>query len=129
MVYESLAPNVLLLGSLVWIFALVFIAIYVYSALALMFIAKRTNTKYPWLAWIPVANIYLMTQIGGLSGWFTLLIFASIIPWVGGVLILAVTTWFWWKISQARGKPGWWALIMIIPIVNFVVMGILAWGE
>ena len=36
---------------------------------------------------------------------------------------------YWWKIAEARQKPGWYGLLMMVPIVNFVVMGMLAWGD
>ena len=106
-----------------------FLIIYVYAALALMYIAKRTKTENDWLAWIPIANVYLMTKIAGVHPAWTLVIFLTIIPIVGGLLMAAAMIYFWWKIAEVRGKPGWWSLLMIIPLVNFVIMGILAWGE
>lgn len=102
---------------------------YVYLALTLMTIAQKTNTPNAWLAWIPVANIYLMTQIAGLNGWWTLIIFASIIPLVGGLVFIGVLTWWWWLIAEKRGRPGWWGLLTLIPVVNLVIMGMLAWTE
>ena len=61
-----------LLGGLLIALVVVLLIVYIYSALALMAIAKRTKTKNAWLAWIPIANIYLMTQIGGLHPAWTL---------------------------------------------------------
>jgi hypothetical protein len=42
---------------------LFFAAIYIYMSMALMTIATKTNTPNGWLAWIPIANIFLMLQI------------------------------------------------------------------
>ncbi len=117
------------LGIGLAILAVVFLVIYVYSALALMFIAKRTKTKNAWLAWIPIANIYLMTQVGGLHPAWTLSILLAFIPFIGGVAFAAITVYFWWNIAEKRKRPGWWGILMLIPIVNFVLMGILAWGK
>lgn len=119
-----------MIGGFLWLFVLLFIALYVYSALALMNIAKRTNTKNPWLAWIPIANMYLMTQIGGVP-WWTLLIvvFAGFIPFVGGIVSVVLIIWWWWKIAEARQRPGWWGILMMIPVVNLILMGVLAWGK
>ncbi|MBW2970864.1 hypothetical protein KY320_01755, partial [Candidatus Woesearchaeota archaeon] len=96
--------------------------IYVYMAFALQTIAKKTNTENPWLAWIPIANLVLMTQIAGLH-WAT--IFLMLIPFVN----IAVIIWWWWKIAEARNKPGWMALLFLVPIANLIVPGILAWSD
>ena len=110
---------------------LVFVlALYAYAALALMKIAKKTNIDKPWLAWIPIANLYLITQIAGVQWWTMLLvIFLPIIPILGYFAAMGVCIWWFWKIAETRGKPGWWGILMIIPIVNLVILGILAWGK
>ena len=108
------------------------LATYVYSSVALMTIAKRTNTPNAWLAWIPIANIYLMTQIAGVSGWFTALIILLFIPFVNLLAILPLIAgyvYLWWKIAEARNKPGVMALLALIPIANLVFIGILAWSK
>lgn len=122
--------NLLLLATgIVFLVFLVVAAIYVYTAVVLMVIAKKTKTEYPWLAWIPVANFYLMTKIAGMPWWTMLLLLLGFIPILGGLVIMAVTTVWWWKIAEARGKPGWYALLMLIPLVGFVIMGVIAWSD
>ena len=71
-----------------------------------------------------------MTQIAKVP-WWTLLIvvFAGFIPVVGTVASLGVTIWWWWKIAEARKKPGWLSLLLLIPIVNLIVIGVLAWSD
>ena len=124
------------LGSLMALFAgilvfvlVLFIVFYIYMALALMAIAKRTGTPNGWLAWIPIANFYLMADIAKVPWWTMFAFLLVFVPFVGGPAFLAVTIWWWWKIAEARGKPGWWGILMLIPIVNLVVMGMLAWGK
>lgn len=39
------------------------IAVYVFSSLALYTIAKRRQIAYPWLSWIPVANVWILGSI------------------------------------------------------------------
>jgi len=51
------------------------LALYVYSSWALMTIAKKTDTPNAWLAWIPIANLYLMTQVAQIPWWTFLLFF------------------------------------------------------
>ena len=108
---------------------LIGIALYIYQAIVLMTIAKKTKTQNEWLAWLPIANIYLMTQIAKVPGWVTLAILLALIPLIGGLIFFAVYIWLWWKIAEARQKPGWMALLMIIPIANLVIMGIIAWKD
>lgn len=123
---ESPATLIAFIGS----YLIFVIALYVYWALALMKIAKKTNTDKPWLAWIPIANLYLMTQIAGVPWWTMLLvIFLPIIPILGYLAAISITVWWFWKIAEVRGKPGWWGILMIIPIVNLIILGILAWGK
>lgn len=52
-----------LISGMIALAVLILIVLYVYTAWALMDIAKKTKTPYPWLAWIPVANLFLMLMI------------------------------------------------------------------
>jgi len=94
-----------------------------------MTIAKKTKTENAWFAWIPILNIYLMTQIAGVSGWITAAFLLVIIPFIGGLVVMALTVWLWWKIAERLKLPEWYGILMIIPIVNFVILGIMAWGK
>ena len=118
-----------MLGAFFAVWLVVMIVMYVYFAVALMSIAKKTNTDKAWLAWIPIANVYLMTQCGGVSGWFTLLVVAAVIPVVGFIAMTAGMIYIWWKIAEAINKPGWWSILLLIPVVNLVIVGIMAWGK
>ncbi len=110
-------------------FSLVGLALYIYFAVALMAIAKKTNTPNGWLAFIPIANVYLMTQIAGLPAWYTLAVLLPIIPLIGYIAMVIIMVYFWWKIAEAINKPGWWSILMLIPVVNFVIVGIMAWEK
>lgn len=105
------------------------IAAYVYGSLSLMAIAKRTNTENAWLAWIPIANIYLMMKIGKLPTWSLALWALIFVPTVGALASAGMTVWYWWAIAERRGKEGWWGILMLVPILNLVLIGILAWGK
>ena len=118
----------MLAGALVAV--LVIGVIYVFFALALMTIAKKTKTENAWLAWIPIANIYLMTQVAKVSGWYTAGLLLAVIPIVGNIAIIALFCYLWWKIAEARNRPGWWGILIgLIPIVNLVMVGMLAWSD
>jgi len=121
------------LGAMTATFAIIFllaiVAVYIYSALALMAIAKKTNAKNAWLAWIPIANVYLMIMIAGFPWWAIFALLLPFIPVIGNLALMAGAAWCWWKISEKRSRPGWFGILMIIPFVNFIILGILAWKD
>jgi hypothetical protein len=118
-----------MMGAMIVVFILIALAFYIYAALALMFIAKKTKTKNGWFAFIPILNIYLMTQMAKIPAWWTLVIILPFIPFVGGLAMGAAMIYFWWKIAERIHRPGWWGILMILPIVNLVILGIMAWGK
>lgn len=116
------AAGVAALGAIMMVFLLIAAAMYVYVSLALMTIAKKTNTENPWLAWIPIINIILMLNIAKKPLWWFILF---LIPLVNIVIAIIV----WMAIAEARHKPNWWGILMIVPFVNFIVPGYLAWSD
>lgn len=125
----------IILGALA-VVIVVGIIIYVYSALALMAIAKKTKTEPAYLAWIPIANYYLMSKIAKMHWWPILLIVGFWIPFLGWIatLLLWIFTIIWWyKIFEAVKRPGWWALLVIIPFIGwlifFILLGVAAWSK
>src|SRR3984893_9770999 len=111
-----------LAGGVLTAFLVIGAAVYVYMALALQTIARKTNTKNDWLAWIPIANMVLLLEIARKPLWWLLLL---VIPLVNVVISIVV----WVAVAEARGKPSWWGLLMIVPGVNLIVPGYLAWGD
>jgi hypothetical protein len=110
------------LGAVFLVMLVIFLAVYVYIALALQTIAKKTNTENPWLAWIPIANIVLMVNIAGKPMWWVLMCFIPLVNIVFAVMI-------WMGIAEAVKKPSWWGILMIVPVANVIVPGYLAWSD
>ena len=112
--------------------ALIGLAVYIYFALVLMKIAKKVDQEPAWLAFIPIANYWLLSQMADMHWWPILLILIGWIPIIGQLAMLALSVfiivWFW-KVMEKIGRPGWWAILLIIPIVNLVIIGMAAWGE
>jgi hypothetical protein len=98
------------------------LACYVYFALAIQTIADKTATPNSWLAWIPIANIFLMLGIAKKPMWWFIL---CLIPLVN--IVIAVIIWM--AIAEARQKPNWWGILTIVPIANLIVPGYLAWVD
>jgi len=105
------------------------LVLYIYSCLCLQLIAQKTGTEPAWLAWIPIANIFLMCKVAGLSYWWILTLLAGIIPFLGSLIILGFSGYLWFKIAEARNKEGWIGVLCVLPLVNLAVMGYLAFTD
>jgi hypothetical protein len=125
----AFGPFAAIIAAFLLVFLVIFIALYIYYALALMTIAKKTNTEPAWIAWVPIANVYLMTKIGKLEWWWMLGFLIGIIPFLGGLLVLVWSGYLFWKIAEARGFEGWYGALTAIPLIGFIFVGIIAWGE
>lgn len=121
-VFDPAAFFDIVFGIILAIVAII-IVVYVVFALSLYKIAKRTKTQDPFLAWIPIVNIYLMTQIAKRPAWWIVLMLIPIVNIVVNVLL-------WMDISKRMGKPDWWGVIIgIVPIVNLIMILMLAFGD
>ena len=111
-----------LAGTMLMFVVVMCLAGYVYVALALQTIATKTNTENAWLAWIPIANIFLMLSIAKKPMWWFILF---LVPLANIVVAIMV----WMAVAEARNKPNWWGILTIVPIANIVVPGYLAWSD
>jgi len=118
---DSAAPAVMA-GAMLLFVLVIGLAFYAYFALALQTIANKTNTPNAWLAWIPIAHLFLMLMVAKKPLWWFILM---LIPLVNLVILIIV----WMAIAEARGKPNWWGVLLIIPVVGLVVPGYLAWAD
>jgi len=107
---------------------LVFIS-YLYGAVCLWFIAKKTNTPNAYLAWIPIANLFLMCKIAAISYLWLLVLFAGFVPYVGMLVGVGFSAFIWYRIALARNKPAWLGVLVCIPLVGLVIMGYLAFSK
>ena len=134
---------ILLIVFFIFIF---FVAIYVYSSIALQTLAKRFNMQNTWFAWIPFLNIYLTLQIAEMETMlvvvFILPIFLQIFTVIPIVNILAlmlitlsslasyvINVIAYMKICERRGYDKALGLLSIVYIAELVLLGILAWGK
>jgi hypothetical protein len=99
---------------------------YIYCALALMKIARRLNYENAWFAWIPILNLVLMFQLGEQNPVLLLLL---LIPGVGAVVIGILSIIALMKICEKRGYDKMLGLLSLIPVANYILLGILAWGK
>ncbi len=109
-------------GTMILFFVVIGIAMYIYVALALQTIANKTTTPNAWLAWIPIANIFLMLSVAKKPMWWFILF---LIPLVN--IVISIITWM--GVAEAVKKPSWWGILLIVPVAGLVVPGYLAWAD
>ncbi|MBN1793986.1 MAG: hypothetical protein JW844_03390 [Candidatus Omnitrophica bacterium] len=113
--FESLPIIVPLLIMLLWLLY------YAYFSFALQTIARKTNTPYAWLAWVPLVNFYLMCTIARQPGWYVVLFFVPVVN-------IVIPVYLWMKIAEEMGQPGWIGLLWLVPVVNLFLPGYLAFS-
>ena len=99
-----------------------YLALYVFYGFCLMTIANKLGVRNSWLAFVPIANAYLMCRMAGYAGWYLLLF---LVPFVNVVFSVML----WWKIAEARERPGWYGVLMLVPVANLVIPAILAFAD
>jgi len=112
----------LFIGWYFWFYLILWLILYIYLAVSLQLLAKKTNTPNGWLAWIPIANIFLMLQIAQKPLWWFVLILIPIVNIVISIIVLM-------KIAERRGKPSWLGILIIVPVVGIAVPGYLAFFD
>ena len=121
-----------LFGGIVIFAILIGLIMYIYMAICLMKIAKKTGTENAWFAWIPILNFILMLRLGEKSSWWALLLIGYIIPFVNflvGIVILVISVMAWMKIAERLGKPNWLGILTVVPIAQLIIPGYLAFSN
>ena len=126
MVMEMLKGTIL--GKIVIEQIIIFILSYFYFAYTLQVIALKNNDEYSWLAWIPIANLYLLWKMCDRPIWFlVLIIIFSFIPYLNmlfiNTILLAI---LWMDISERSLGNKWLGILAVMPIINVGFMGYLA---
>jgi len=121
-----------LLAGMIVLIVILSIALYVYYAFAWMTIAKKLKYKKAWLAWIPIANLFLIPILAKKDWTWG---FMFLVP-IANMVFFFIWTW---NIFERRKYPGWLALIPlvgIIPLIGWlaslaylVVLGLVAWKD
>lgn len=122
-----------MLGALIVLWIIVAIALYVYVALALMTIANKLKHKdISWLAWIPIADLFLIPILAKKNWAWGFIFFVPIVNIIFGII------WIW-NIYEQRNYPGWLSLVPLagfIPLVGWlaglaklVILGLVAWKD
>jgi len=106
------------LGLLPLILGLVF---YFYYAVCLFLIGKKTNTAMPWLAFVPVVNVFWpLVGASGKPAWWIVLLLVPVVN-------LLVMIYLWMLTAERLGKSKIYGLLVaLVPVVNLILLGLLA---
>ncbi|HLP79905.1 MAG TPA: hypothetical protein VK158_04680 [Acidobacteriota bacterium] len=117
-----------ILGAFFLVFIICALAAYIYSAIAYMTIAKKLKVENGWLAFIPIANIYLLCKMAKVNPLWTLAVLIAWIP-VINLAALAGFVYLHYSIFEQRKYNGWLSLLMLVPLANLIILGIVAWKD
>lgn len=119
--YDSLSEEEKALFSKIILFVSIFgLVVYVFSCFCMMKIADKLEIPNSWLAWIPIAQIWVMVRAAGKPGWWLILFF---VPFVNFVISLIVL----FTIPTSLGKSSLYGLLPFIPVLGvFLYFGLLA---
>ena len=130
--------------------AIIPIILYLFTSFMLFFIARKTNTNLPWLAFIPIANLILMINIAGKPlKWLLLFLVPILAPFVGllapmdptgGILmgclmvvliLVPMVAWLFVSlgIARARGKSAVWGILLFLPCTNIIALAYLGLSD
>jgi len=135
MAYESLIAGGIwaFLAAMLMVFVFIAIGLYIFLGFAFMAIGKKAKLKSPGLAWIPgVGPLIIAFQTSKMHWWPWLLLIGYFIPWISWIATTAFAVFavIWqWKMFEKVKRPGWWAILCLIPVLNLILYGIAAWGK
>lgn len=97
---------------------------YVFGSYCFQKIFQRLGMANAWLAWVPIANTWMMLRAGDQSGWWLVALLIPFVNIVGFVFLIIAFV----NIMKKLGKSPWLMLLFIVPLVNFWLMYHLAFN-
>lgn len=70
-----------------------------------------------------------MIQIAKKPMWWLALFLLMFLPFVGPIAAIVVGALVWMAIAEQLGKPNWWGILAVVPIVGIIVPGYLAFSD
>lgn len=129
-----------LLGGFLLVFIIILVAFYIFFSLCLQKIAKKLNIENDWLAWVPLANLWLWVKVAGNPDWWSIFLiaplFTGVLPkqlaflgFILGLASLIVTIILLVEVPLRLHKSPYLALWNLLPLIgNIIYMSILAFG-
>jgi len=113
---------------------------WIFFSLCLFLVARKVGVAGPWLAFIPIVQVYTVIRTAGKPWWWLLvpLLFipASFLIVLGPIfmvvifaLMLAYGAAICMGIAENMGRNKWMGLILMIPLVSLIYWGVLAFSR
>lgn len=138
----SLIPSleeggIALIAGMFGVFLILALILYIYLSLAFMALGRKAGLTSPALAWIPsFGPLIIAFQASKMHWWPWLLLIVAAVPYAGfvaGPLFMVFTLIWQWKLFDSIGRPGWWVLLNLIPLVGsfiwLILLGVAAWSK
>lgn len=109
-------------GMIIIVLQIISFLIYLFFCYCIFRIAKRLDVPAPWLAFIPIVQIWTVFSCAGKPWWWILLLLIPIVGLIVGIVI-------WMSITENMGRNKWLGLLMLLPIVNLIFIAILAFSK
>lgn len=108
--------------GVIMVYLVIILAIYVVQIIAMWKLFNKAGEK-GWKSIIPIYNLVVLFKISGLSPWLILAFLATIIPFVGVIVIIALNAVLSYKLAKSFGKDGGWAvgLYFLAPIFYMIL--------
>src|SRR5262245_55193735 len=95
---------------------------YVYLSFCIYKIAQKGGAENPWMPWLPIVDMLLLSEIAGKPMWWIILFFIPIVNIVVSVLL-------WMAVAEVLRKPAWVGVLIIVPCIGIFVPGYLAFSD
>ncbi len=99
---------------------------YIYKSLAFSKIAEKLNYEKKWFAWVPILNTIMIFELGDQN---PMLLFLTLIPGIGGLIVMVFSIIAIMNIAEKRGFDKMLGLLTLVPVANIIVIGYMAWKE
>lgn len=109
-------------GMIIIVLQIVSVLLYLFVCYCIFRIAKKLDIPAPWLAFIPIIQIWTIVSCAGKPWWWILLLFIPLVGFILGIVI-------WMSITENMGRNKWLGLLMLVPIVNFIFLIMLAFSK
>ncbi|UCG77477.1 MAG: hypothetical protein JSV21_07800 [Nitrospirota bacterium] len=109
----------LLIAPFMMIILIVFAVLYIYYWLCFFIMARKQGLPVPWLAFIPVAQLYTFVSVAGKPWWWIILLF---VPLVNMIVVI----YLWMCIAENMGRSKWLGLLILVPVINIILPALLA---
>ena len=119
--FDSLTEDEKAIANKIILFASIFgLVAYVFTSFCLMKIADKLEIPNSWLAWIPIAQAWVMVRAAGKPGWWLILLFIPLVNIVIALIIL-------FAMPVNLGKSSLYGLLTFVPVLGiFLYFGLLA---